>query len=309
MIVSVLILTHNEAINLPRCLTSLAWCDDIIIVDSGSTDSTIEIAESHQAKILKRPFDNFANQRNFGLDFGEPRHDWILHLDADEVVTPEFVELLAATVPIDGIDAYMVPSKTMFFDKWIKHAGMWPTYQARLGHAQRLRFVQVGHGQREDLPPSRVGVFDEAYLHFSFSHGLRAWLIKHVRYAQDEANEVLAARSKNIALSSPTINGFKETKVGLRRHLKSASNRLPLILRPFARFFYVYLLKQGFRDGFLGLFYSFMLSVYEGMIAVLAYEMILDQSKNFVIPDGLSSSARIRRRSQLANDKKQDNSL
>src|SRR5665213_1875215 len=106
MKVSVLLLTFNESRNLPRCLDALAWCDDIAIVDCGSTDGTVDIAHARNVRVLHRPFDNFASQRNFGLAEAGYQHDWVLHLDADEVVTPAFVARLLALEPEDGIDAY-----------------------------------------------------------------------------------------------------------------------------------------------------------------------------------------------------------
>jgi hypothetical protein len=218
--------------------------------------------------VLHRKFDGFACQRNYGLDQGDFREDWILHLDADEVLTPDFVAALRALQPKDGIDGYLVPSKTILFGRWLKHAGMWPSYQARLGHRDRMRFKQVGHGQREDLPAARVGVFPEPYLHYNFSHGMKRWLEKHIRYAEDEAAHLVEVRS-----------GRMEAREGgtlaARRRLKRLASHLPLFLRPLARFIYVYLWRQGFRDGQAGLVYAVMLSVYEGMTAVFAYEKLL----------------------------------
>ena len=132
MNVSILLITHNEAINLPRCLDALHWSDDIAIVDSGSTDGTLEIAQGYNARILHRSFDGFASQRNFGLAAAGFRYEWVLHLDADELVTPAFVERLLSLEPRAGIDAYFIPSKTILFDRWLKHAGMYPAYQVRL---------------------------------------------------------------------------------------------------------------------------------------------------------------------------------
>lgn len=269
MQVSILLLTYNEAANLPRCLEALTWCDDIVVIDSGSTDETVEIAKAAGARVLTRPFDNFANQRNFGLNEGEMKHEWVLHLDADEVATREFIDALAALEPTDGIDAYNVPSKTMLFGQWLRHAGMWPTYQVRLGHRERLRFKQVGHGQREDLPAERVGTFDVPYLHYSFSHGMRRWLEKHVRYAADEAELILEERARSGAAEDG------EGATSARRRAKARAAHLPLCLRPLARFVYVYLFRQGFRDGRAGFAYAFMLSVYEGMTAVMAYEKLI----------------------------------
>lgn len=267
--VSILLLTFNEEINLRHVLDALDWCDDIVIVDSGSTDETVDIAKAHGARVLTRDFDDFARQRNYGLEQGAFRHEWVLHLDADEIVTPEFITAIDVLVPEEGIDAYNVPSKTILFGRWIKHAGMYPTYQVRLGHRDALRFRQVGHGQREDLPPDRVGVFDTPYLHYSFSHGMFKWLLKHVRYARDEADLILALRQEDAHQPS------KQTAVGRRRTAKAIAARLPVVLRPLFRFIYIYFIRQGFRDGRAGFAYAFMLAVYEGMTAVFVFEKIL----------------------------------
>lgn len=283
MNVSVLLLVFNEERNLPSCLSALAWCDDIVVIDSGSTDRSVEIAESHGARIMVRAFDNFAGQRNWGLENGQFGHEWVLHLDADEIVTPEFRAALAALVPRDGFDAYNVPSKMMLFGRWIRHAGMYPTYQVRLGHRDRLRFVQVGHGQRENLTASRVGTFDVPYLHYSFSHGLFGWLNKHVRYARDEAELILAQRRGEAG----RVGG--QHRVGRRRAAKAFAAKLPVMFRPLLRFLYVYFFRQGFRDGRAGLAYALMLAVYEGMTAIFVLESMLG---NNAIPRHAASSER-----------------
>lgn len=262
MKVSVLLLSYNEIANLPRCLRALEWCDDIIVVDSGSTDGSVEYARQHGARVLHRPFDDFACQRNFGLAEGQPKHEWVLHLDADEVVTPSFVRELAALTPPDGIDAYHVPSKLMLHDRWLKHAGMYPVYQVRLGHRERLRFKQVGHGQREDVPAERLGTFAEPYLHYNFSHGLSAWLRKHVTYAEDEARYYAEAKTREAEA------GGTQGVAGRRRVLKALSARLPPFIRPFARAFYMLVVRRAFLDGRAGLTYTGMLCVYEAMIAL-----------------------------------------
>lgn len=262
----------NEEANLPVCLEALSWCDDIVVLDSGSSDSTVQIAEAHGARVLTRPFDDFASQRNFGLEHGSFRHSWVLHLDADEVVTPQLRTALDGLVPDDCIDAYRIPSKMMLFGRWIKHAGMYPTYQVRLGHRDRLRFVQVGHGQREDLPFHRVSAIEVPYLHYSFSHGMYEWLQKHIRYARDEAALILRERNDSRVLargSDPTSR---------RRIAKARASKLPVALRPILRFIYVFFLRQGFRDGRAGFAYALMLSIYEGMTAVFVIEALLGGS-------------------------------
>lgn len=275
MKVSVLLITHNEAVNLPGCLAALSWCDDILVLDSGSTDATVEIARALGARVAHRPFDDFAAQRNYGLQHGAFRHEWVLHLDADEIVTPEFVRALDALQPPSGIDCYRVPSKLMLLGQWLRHAGMYPVYQVRLGHRDRMRFRMVGHGQQEDTPPSRVGVFPEPYLHYSFSHGIRRWLHKHVQYADDEARVLVAQRR---GIPPAHFAGGEDDEMHRRRAAKRRAAKIPLILRAPARFAYVYFMRQGFRDGRAGLVYAAMLSVYEGMITAFAYEKLLGSS-------------------------------
>jgi glycosyltransferase involved in cell wall biosynthesis len=281
MKVSVLLLIHNEEANLPRCLEALNWCDDIVAIDSGSTDGSIEILSSFGVRILHRSFDDFATQRNFGLKNGAFRHEWVLHLDADEVVTPEFITALDALDPTDRIDGYYVLSKVILFERWLKHASMWPSYQARLGHRERMRFKQVGHGQREDLPAHRMATFDEPYLHYNFSHGMKRWLEKHIRYAKDEA-----AHLEDIIAGKAECDEVEAATYGRRRMKRLAAN-VPLFLRPLVRFIYIYLWRRGFLDGRAGLTYAVMLSVYEGMIAVFAYERLLGgdcQAFNSTVP-------------------------
>jgi glycosyltransferase involved in cell wall biosynthesis len=271
MKVSVLLLTFNEAINLPRCLDALTWCDDIAIVDSGSTDETINIARARNVRVLNNPFQDFAAQRNFGLAKAGFRHPWVLHLDADEVVTPTFVERLLALQPSDGIDAFYIPSKLIMLDQSLPHAGIYPSYQVRLGRLGRLRFHQVGHGQREDMPRNRVGTFDEPYLHYSFSHGLKSWLKRHLEYAEAEANVLVNARRDKSIRIRELLSSDKVTR---RRSVKLLAFLMPLSMRPLVRFIYVYIIRRGFLDGRAGFLYAFMLATYEAMIAILAYEKL-----------------------------------
>ncbi len=271
MKVSVLLLTYNEERNLARCLESLSWCDDIVIVDSGSTDQTLDIARNAGVRVIYRAFDNFANQRNFGLQKGGLRHEWVLHLDADEVVTPEFHRKLIKLRASNDIDAYRVPSKTMIHDHWLRYAGMYPVYQVRLGHRERLRFKQVGHGQREDISPERIATFCEPYLHYNFSHGLHAWLQKHLKYANDEAQLIVARRSNSQAFALKRL--LSRNATDRRRFFKELADLIPFILRPIARFLYVYVGRRGFLDGRYGLLYAFMLAVYEGMLAIIAIDL------------------------------------
>lgn len=266
MKVSVLILTYNEEDNLPSCLSALQWCDDIVVLDSGSQDETVEIARTHGARIITRKFDDFASQRNWGLENGAFVNDWILHLDADEITPTEFVDALSQLQPQPGIDAWNIPSKLIFKGRWIKHAGAYPTYQVRLGHRDRLRFVQVGHGQRENLDRRRISTFGVPYEHYSFSRGLSDWLQRHIRYARNEANLISSANP----IATP-LSRQGGASAG-RRRMKAITAKIPASARPFARFFFHYVYKRGFLDGRAGFVYAFMMAVYEGMVAIFLLE-------------------------------------
>jgi hypothetical protein len=273
MSLSILLLTLNEETNLAACLAAVEWCDDVVVLDSFSSDGTVGLAERLGARVYQRKFDDFAGQRNHALDHITFKHDWVLHLDADEIVTPELYVEMRRVVAAARFDAFRIPSKMMFFGQWLRYSGMYPAYQVRLGHRDRLRFKQVGHGQREDLPPERVGTLREPYLHYSFSKGLTEWLDKHNRYASAEARETARALAGDRGidwrgcLSADRARRF--------RALKALSLRLPF--RPSLRFLYMYVLRRGFLDGRAGLTYCRLLAIYEYMIVLKTRELKIGQ--------------------------------
>ena len=264
--ISVLILTYQEERNIGPCLDALAWCDDVLVVDSFSTDRTAEIARARGARVLQRRFDDFAGQRNWGLEHGGLRHRWVLHLDADEIVPPALRDEILATgaraEATGEADAFRVPSKMMFDGAWLKHAGMYPTYQVRLGRRDRLTFHQVGHGQRETLPPERLGTLGEGLLHYSFSKGLAEWFEKHNRYSTDEAAHAFAAERAGVTGRRSSVADLRDPTLR-RRALKALFSRLPF--RPTLRFLYMYVGRRGFLDGAAGWRYCRLLAMYERM--------------------------------------------
>ena len=265
MPVSVLVLTFNEAANIEACLASVAWSDDVLVVDSHSTDDTVARAEAMGARVLQRPFDDFAGQRNWGLANGGFRHDWVLHLDADERVTPagrdEMLAIAAAPPADDAPLAYRTPSRTIFRGRWLRRSGMYPAYQVRFGRRDALAFRQVGHGQRETVPPERLGTQREPLDHLSFSKGLADWFARHNRYSTDEARHAFEAAGERLDWGG-LVQGADPTR--RRRALKALSYRMPL--RPALRFVYMYVLRGGALDGRPGLEYCLMVSTYEYMI-------------------------------------------
>jgi len=266
--VSVLILTLNEAANIDRCLAALSFSDDIVVLDSFSSDDTVQRAESVGARTFQRAFDNFASQRNFALDNIEFSHNWVLHLDADEVITAELRDEIAKTISNPDFPAYRIASRLMFMGQWLRHSGMYPVYQVRLGRKDTLRFEQVGHGQREVLGPDQVGTLKSAYLHYGFSKGMDDWIERHNRYSSDEALEGFEKRSIE---EGAYIRLFSRYKTERRRAMKRLSERLPF--RPLARFLYMYFLKLGFLDGRAGWSYCRLMAMYEYWIILKQREL------------------------------------
>jgi len=259
--ISVVVLAQDEAVNIERCLASVAWSDDVLVVDSGSTDGTQALAAKAGARVMHREWDHFAGQRNHALDHGGLRHRWVLHLDADEVVTPELRdEMMAIARADDGLPGYRVASRLMFRDGWLRHSGMYPTYQVRFGTRDGLRFHMAGHGQRETLPPAQVGTLRGDLIHYNFSKGVDDWLARHARYARDEAEEALREGARRRWSELFTIRDPVER----RRAMKALAQRLPM--RPLARFIYVYFIRRGFLDGGAGLRYAMLLASYQRAI-------------------------------------------
>ncbi|MEM6552917.1 MAG: glycosyltransferase family 2 protein [Planctomycetota bacterium] len=274
--VSVVILTLNEAVNLPATLRSCAWCDDIAVLDSGSADDTVKIAEDHGVATYINPFESFAKQRNWAIDQIPLKHDWVFHLDADEHFTPELVAEVRrciAEAPED-VGGFHVPHRLMLHGHWLKRAGGYPVYQMRLFHKQRMRFIDHGHGQRED-PSIKTQVITQPYLHFAFNKGLDDWLVKHNRYARQEALQLASSHGEKPRMS----HLFARNPLLRRRALKALAYRLPG--RASIRFWAIYLLQRGFLDGRAGYTYARMMQTYEHMIdlhrAALQHESPTDQ--------------------------------
>ena len=265
--ISVVILTQNEEINIQRCLDSVSWSDDVLVIDSFSKDRTVEISRRQGARVIQRVFDDFSSQRNFATEQGNLKHDWVLHLDADEIVTPELQAELSRAVS-GGKDAYRISSKLIFCGKFLRHAGLFPWYQVRFGRKQALRFKQVGHGQRETLEPSRIGTLKASLLHFNFSKGLADCMDRHNRYSTDEAHHNVYSNVDDDVRSLDLLSIATDRR---RRAAKKIFRRLPF--RATIRFIYMYLFRGGILDGKMGLTYCRLLAWYEGLIVLKEREI------------------------------------
>jgi glycosyltransferase involved in cell wall biosynthesis len=257
--VSAIILTKNEAQDLPGCLESIRWIDDRIVLDSGSTDETLVIAEQNGARVFTNPFKSFGDQRNWALDHCETKHDWILFLDADEHSTGAFRDALLRRIqsaPSDVAGFYCC-WKMMYRGVWLKRCDSFPKWQLRLLRKGRVRFIDFGHGQKEGAVEGRLDYLREPYLHFGLGKGIGHWQERHNRYAEQEA----AARVqepivwKNIFSSNGSIRN---------RALKPLVSRLPGW--PLLRFAWPYFFRLGFLEGRSGFEYCRNLAYYEWLI-------------------------------------------
>lgn len=264
--VSVIVLTQDEATNIADCLASLAGFEDVHVVDSGSTDGTVELVRRRGVPVHQHPFEGFGRQRNWATDNVPARHDWHLHLDADERMTPGLAAEIAAVLQAGPeVGGYLVPSKLMFAGRWLRRAGQYPAYQVRLFHRRRLRFVDHGHGQREktDHP---LGRLREPYLHYAFSKGLDCWFAKHAAYARREAELALGVGPGEADDAGGRGSLFSRDATLRRRALKRLTSRLPG--RYFLRLAYLLLVRRAFLDGAAGVTYAHMLATYEAMVEV-----------------------------------------
>ncbi len=266
--ISVLILTKNEERNLPGCLESVLWSDDIHVYDSLSDDSTVPIAKKSGAHVIQRPFDNWATHQNWGLANIRFRHPWVFYIDADERVTPALRASLldAAANPGDKV-AFRVQRRDFFMGTWLKHAQASP-YYLRLFRPEKMRYERLVNPV--SIPDGPVGVVDGFLDHYPFSKGVTNWLTRHNSYSSFEAQQILENRTQNEQFSlwkAFTASDFNER----RFHQKELFYRLPL--RPLVKFFLLYGVKRGFLDGRAGLTYATLQAIYEYMIVLKTREL------------------------------------
>jgi len=260
--ISVVILTLNEEINIAQCLASCAWCGDVHVLDSGSTDQTQAIAREFGAQVHVHPFKSFGEQRNWAIDNIDTKYDWIFHLDADERFTDELVEVLEGLMSMNPTEAgFHIPHKVMFMGRWLRYSAGYPTYQMRLFHKKRMRFIDYGHGQRED-ENAVIGVLDVPYLHFSFSKGIYEWMEKHNRYSTLEAMQILVGKEYKWKFGDL----FMGSRTRRWRAWKELVYRLPF--RAELRWLGIILINRGLFEGKAGMTYAKLIYIYENMISI-----------------------------------------
>ena len=261
MNVSVVILTKNEAADIEKCLRSLSWSNDIHVLDSGSTDSTVAISKSFNAKVSVHPFVSFGEQRNFALDNLDLRNEWILFLDADEVATDAFRvavnDAIACSTPSTA--GYYCCWKMILENRWLKRCDSFPKWQFRLLRRGRARFVDFGHGQKEGQVDGTIEYLREPYLHYVFSKGWAHLIDRHNRYSTLEAE----ART----LNRPPLKHLLSSHGSVRNPaIKSWLTMVPGW--PLMRFFFSYVIKLGFLEGIPGFIYCVNIAYYEFLIQI-----------------------------------------
>ncbi len=251
MSLSVIILTFNAEATLDATLTSARQVsDDIHVVDSGSTDSTLAIAEKHGAHIVSHPFEDYGKQRNWAIDNLPLKYDWQLHLDADERLSPELsarINALRGAFPAT-VDGYFLPRLLHFMGRPIRHGAMYPIWHLRLfrrgkGRCEDRRYDQhfrcEGPTERIDAP-----MIDDVRM------SLSEWTIRHNRWSDAEVNEIV-----NPSASGVIAGKFGGNPIEQKRALRGGYNRAPLFLRALGLFFYRYVLRLGFLDGMPGMIF------------------------------------------------------
>lgn len=266
MNVSILILTYNEAINLPDCLVSVSFSDDVVVLDSGSLDGTEQLAEAQGATVIQRPFDNYAAQRNFGLahDF---KHDWIFMLDADERIPDDFIEEIRRVTELNAnpVTLYRMRRKDMFMGRWLKRSSGYPTWFGRLFRKGAVRVEREIN--EEYYTDGEIGLLEGYLIHYPFNKGIEYWLERHNRYSSMEAVKLLEEKAAPINLKD-----FLSSDPMLKRKaFKACAYRMPC--RPLLTFCFLYFIKCGFLDGVAGFNFSLMRAVYEYMISLKMREL------------------------------------
>lgn len=221
---SVIVITKNEERNIADCLESVRWADEIVLVDAESTDSTVEIARKHNAKIFIRAWRGFSQAKQFALE--QTTHRWILWIDADERVTPELAEEIQKCVRADreDIGGYRFARRAYFLGRWIRHCGWYPGYVVRLFKKDTVRFTDDDVHEQIEVP-GRIETLHHDLLHFT-DNSLEHYFNKYNSYTSLAANQMMES-GKRVSIAD-------------------------LLLRPGFIFLKMYLLKLGFLDGMRG---------------------------------------------------------
>lgn len=266
--ISVLILTRNEEQDLPGCLASVAWCDDIHVFDSESTDRTAAIARDHGASVTEHAFSGYASQRNAALQLAF-RHSWVLVLDADERPTAALSEEMrnAVSTADSSCSAFRMRRRDYLWGTWLKHAQLTPFY-VRLLRPERVRYTREINEIAE--VEGIIGELTGTLEHMAFSKGIGHWVAKHNDYSTREAQLLASGEAVRAASLRQALFGrdFSDRRVAQ----KAIFYRLPG--RAIIKWFGMVFIRRAVLDGRAGLAYATLHAFYEYLIEVKRREIV-----------------------------------
>lgn len=268
--ISVLILTKNEEQDLPGCLQSVDWCDDVHIFDSYSTDATVKIATEAGANITQRVFDNWSAHQNWGLQNIAFKYPWILYIDADERVSEGLRDALLSFDPtkINAVACEIQRRDFAWNGTWLKHAQISPFY-LRFFRPSKMRYERLVNPV--SIPDGPVAKIDGYLDHYPFSKGFRYWVQRHLGYADMEAAMRMDDISKGVVFSWKKAL-FSKDFSEKRYHQKGLFYKMPG--RPIFKWFYMIIWRRAFLDGKAGITYASLQSIYEYFIVLKTKEQL-----------------------------------
>lgn len=267
--ISVVILTKNEEFDLPGCLESVQWCDDVHVFDSFSTDRTEEIARSHGANFVERTFDTYSAQRNAALGSLPFRHPWIFLLDADERPTPQLAQemLEAVRSAAEQVNGFRFRRRDFLNGTWLKHAQLSPWYIRLVRHG-KAHYVRAVNEVLE--VEGKVESLKSPLDHFPFSKGMAHWLAKHNAYSGMEAQLIVSGQgSSGVSLKTALFaRDFHARRVAQ----KAIFYLLPS--RPLLKWCYMMFVRGAILDGRAGIEYANLQAIYEYLIVLKTRELM-----------------------------------
>lgn len=278
---AVVIATLDEALHIERAVRSALPLGPVVVVDSGSTDGTREIAAAAGAIVVEHPWQGYAAQKNWAREHLPVDADWIMHLDADEVITEPLQREIPGVLSTPATNGYYVARQFVFFGRKLQHAWWYPDYQ--------LRLFRVDKGRYEDrsvhehvLLDGEAGFLTEPLVHENVK-SIDEFMLRHLRYAELEAGEMWRAE-QNVSATQRRGN-LLGTWPDRRRAIKARIwYRLPG--RPAIRFVWMYIIKRGFLDGRPGLVYCQLIAAYEALIDAKYYELTYNRVPRSRWPHG-----------------------
>ncbi len=249
--ISACIVTFNEEERIADCLKSIDWCDEIVVVDSLSTDGTVQICEKFTDKVFQIQWQGYVKQKNYGID--QSTNEWVLCIDSDERISEKLKEEIKDEFEkgsFSRFDGFYFPRHVFYLGKWINHCGWYPDYSLRLFRKEKGRFGGIDPHDKVHLEGRTKKLKNDLY-HFPYKNVESQ--IQHIQKYSDLYAKITPAKT---------------------------SNYLNLLIKPSYKFFEVYILKRGFLDGIQGFIISVLTSYYMFLKLAKLYEKRLIKSQD-----------------------------